>query len=85
METTIMGCIGIIGYVLGLYWNNGKENGNYYIVYWVLGLGCKAWKNSLCCGTSRNCKLRANVHRLRGSLFSYSYLSRVALQWCLVP
>ena len=30
METTIMGYIGIIGYILGLYWDNGKENGNYY-------------------------------------------------------
>ena len=28
METTIMGYIGIIGYILGLYWDNGK-NGNY--------------------------------------------------------
>ena len=31
METTIMGYIGIIGYMLGLYWDNGKENGNYYL------------------------------------------------------
>ena len=30
METIIMGYIGIIGYILGLYWDNGKENGNYY-------------------------------------------------------
>ena len=31
METTILGYIGtIIVYVLGLYWDNGKENGNYY-------------------------------------------------------
>ena len=29
METTIMGYIGIIGTILGLYWDNGK-NGNYY-------------------------------------------------------
>ena len=27
--TTIV-TIGIIGYTLGLYWANGKENGNYY-------------------------------------------------------
>ena len=26
METTIMG---FIGYIMGLYWDNGKENGNY--------------------------------------------------------
>ena len=27
METTIMGYIGVIlGYMLGLYWDNGKEN-----------------------------------------------------------
>ena len=31
METTIMGYIGIIWYILGLYGDNGKENGNYYI------------------------------------------------------
>ena len=29
METTMMGYIGIIGYILGLCWDNGKENGNY--------------------------------------------------------
>ena len=23
--------IGIIGHILGQYWDNGKENGNYYI------------------------------------------------------
>ena len=27
LETTIRGSI---GYILGLYWDNGKENGNYY-------------------------------------------------------
>ena len=31
METTgIIGVIGIIGYILWLYRDNGKENGNYY-------------------------------------------------------
>ena len=30
MKTTTMGYIGIIRYILGLYWDNGKENGNYY-------------------------------------------------------
>ena len=25
------GSIGIIGYILGLYWDNGKENGKYYL------------------------------------------------------
>ena len=30
METTIMGYIGIIGYILGYYWDNGRENGKYY-------------------------------------------------------
>ena len=34
METPTMGYIKLIGYTLGLYWENGKENGNYY-----LGLG----------------------------------------------
>ena len=28
METTIIW--GYIGIILGLYWDNGKENGNYY-------------------------------------------------------
>ena len=32
METTIMRYIGIIlGFVLGLYRDNGKENGHYYL------------------------------------------------------
>ena len=31
METSVMGYIGIIGYILGLYWDNGEENGNYYL------------------------------------------------------
>ena len=31
METIIVGYIGILlGYILGLYRDNGKENGNYY-------------------------------------------------------
>ena len=29
IKTTIMGYIGFIGYILGLYWDNGKENGNH--------------------------------------------------------
>ena len=32
METIIIGYVGIIGYILGLYRENGKENGNYYII-----------------------------------------------------
>ena len=36
METTIMGYIGIIiGYILGLYRDNGKENGNNYLGFRV--------------------------------------------------
>ena len=35
MEATIMGYIGILGYVLGLYWDNGKENGTYYLGFRV--------------------------------------------------
>ena len=35
METTIMGYIGVLGYILGLYWDNGKENGNYYLGFRV--------------------------------------------------
>ena len=30
METTIMGYIGIIGSIMGYYWDTGKEHGNYY-------------------------------------------------------
>ena len=31
-------------YILGLYKDNGKENGNYYNwVYKALGLGFRAW------------------------------------------
>ena len=32
METTIMGYVGIVGVILGLYWHNGKSNGNYYSI-----------------------------------------------------
>ena len=33
METTIMGLYrGYIGVLSGLYWDNGKENGNYYSI-----------------------------------------------------
>ena len=31
METTIV-FRGYIGVILGLYWDNGKENGNYYSI-----------------------------------------------------
>ena len=27
--------IRVIGYILGLYWDNGKENGNYYLGFRV--------------------------------------------------
>ena len=38
METTIMG---LMGYIMGLYWDNGKENGNDFIVYWgYIGMTC---------------------------------------------
>ena len=43
METTTVygGDIGIIAYILRLYWENGKENGNYrdYRVYIGVILG----------------------------------------------
>ena len=38
MEITIIGYIiymAIMGYILGLYWDNGKENGNYYLGFRV--------------------------------------------------
>ena len=38
METTIMGYIGIRGPLLGLYGDNGKENGNYYLGFRVQGM-----------------------------------------------
>ena len=34
METT-KGYIGIIGIIYGIYWDNGKENGNYYLGFRV--------------------------------------------------
>ena len=34
MKTTIMGYIGVI---LELYWDNGKENGNYYNGLYIVG------------------------------------------------
>ena len=38
METTMMGYVGIIGYILGLYGDNGKESGNYYSIKgYILG------------------------------------------------
>ena len=37
METMgINGYIGIMGNILGLYRDNGKENGNYYIIVGLL-------------------------------------------------
>ena len=39
MATTMMGHIRIIGNTLGLYGYNGKENGNCYLGFWVLGFG----------------------------------------------
>ena len=35
MKTTILGYIGIIGYILVLYKDTGKENGNYYLGFSV--------------------------------------------------
>ena len=36
MKTTIIiGYMGVIGYILGLYRDNGKENGNYYLGFRV--------------------------------------------------
>ena len=36
METTTMG---FIGYIMGLYWDNRKENGNYYSILGFRRLG----------------------------------------------
>ena len=32
-----MGCIGIIGSILGFFRNNGKENGKYYYIWDIWG------------------------------------------------
>ena len=32
METTILGLCRVEGLGLGMYWDNGKENGNYYSI-----------------------------------------------------
>ena len=38
----------IIGVILGYYWDNGKENGNYYIIIgYILGLN---WENGVILG-----------------------------------
>ena len=41
----IMGYIGVIGLFWVLYWDNGKENGNYYIIIigYILGLYRELW------------------------------------------
>ena len=43
METTMMGYLGIIGNTLGLYRDEGKQNGSYYIttkcIYWGYSRG----------------------------------------------
>ena len=56
METTTMGYIGSIGYILGLYRgglykDNGKENGNYYLGFRVWGL-CLLYCR-ICCSRFR--------------------------------
>ena len=40
METTIMGLYGVQGLrIWGIYWDNGKEKGNYYsIIGYILGI-----------------------------------------------
>ena len=53
METTgiigtIKGYIGIIGNILWLYWDNGKENGNYYLGGGFGGSGSVAWGGESC-------------------------------------
>ena len=45
METTSKGVLGVIGYILGLHRDNGKENGKYYIItvyYSLFALFCKS-------------------------------------------
>ena len=33
--------MGILGYLLGLYWDNGKESGTYYTGFWVRTAWCR--------------------------------------------
>ena len=42
MQTTIMGYIGIIRYIMGLYRDTGKENGSYSLGFRVYGLAVLA-------------------------------------------
>ena len=35
MEAAMMGYVGIIGYILGICRDNGKENGSYYLGFRV--------------------------------------------------
>ena len=61
-----MGFIGIMGHILGLFWDNGKQNGKYYLGFTSrsLGLGFrflfwhKVWVyRSLCGGDLSSAKL----------------------------
>ena len=38
METTIVVYLGMMGLYWGTYWDNGKQNGNYYLGFKGLGL-----------------------------------------------
>ena len=45
METIILGLYILnygpfLGVIVGLYWDNGKENGNYYRVVGFIGFWC---------------------------------------------
>ena len=68
METTIMGDIGIIRYMLGRYWDNGEENGNYYNIYNILMDPKKYAGSEILRNTSAICKRKPkgpwDFHRL---------------------
>ena len=56
--------MGIIGYILGLYWDNGKENGN----YWKQGWGFMAW----------SCGLKASGVGARSRASTFAWPKRLA-------
>ena len=72
-----------MGFILGLYWDNGKENGNYYsIIGFILGL---YWDNGKENGNYYSIigfilglywdigKEKGNYHNLVGCIYIYTY------------
>ena len=59
METTKMG---YIGYILGSYWDHGKENGNYYNGFRLIHLSPNGLDFTLAADESRILSLVLDLH-----------------------